>query len=364
MTRRDPDTLNYLGGGYGSSDEFSRTGFARKFLYYIKRQRTRLILSIFFMLFTTACDDAGPWQQRPYYDIYDEAVNLYYKPPRRPEAALALMDRACRENEDKTDVLCYNLGVLRELQERPTSEALAAYRAAYRLRRHPAYLAAIQRLELDPSVYESEYLRVSAYMVQACRANDAKAALKRLREFVRDRTPVQDEAADVRLQRTYRQNFAQPFFADCLESQGAEYQALLEQLAEPRSNPEAFADDIYEARAKSDGFYALWDVELYLRDLGETTDSDHPATAEWQDVLAAARRGRGDAAALHLEAFFATLNELAREEVRKRPASAKALRARVKAMQRAAAVLIRGDSYFARVRGNAKVRAIIAPVLR
>lgn len=307
---------------------------------------------------TAACTaPEAPWTPRPYYDIYDEAVNLYYKPPRRPEQALALMDRACRLNSDGQDILCYNLGVLLELQAKPADRILAAYKRARRIRPHALYEGAIQRIAPDPTRYESQYLRSVSRMVVACRAGRSDQALA---EFKRTLATKNTKPADA----APREVFSQPFFAECLADQ-AEFATL---LAQQPSAGTTLEQQLIRARAHLDPFHSLWDVELNLRGLADGAGSENPATAEWHDFVQSARRGQGAAAALHLRAFFDVLDDLAREAMRKPekngPQSAAGVRQRVRAFKRAAAVLIQGDSYFHRVRRVPAIQAILRPILK
>ncbi|MCR9144034.1 MAG: hypothetical protein NXI24_17435 [bacterium] len=335
-----------------------------------------------------ACADPdGPWTPRPYYDIYDEAVNLYYKPPRRPEAALTLMERACRSNQNGQDILCYNLGVLLELQAAPPAKILKAYERAEKIRPHALYRAAIQRIDPDPGRLESEYLQTLSRMTVACRDQRPDRALAGLRRFVAAAGSQADGATvtaaqDVASALPPRESFAQPFFAECLAGpeHATEYAALLEELPE---TPGDLATQLMRARARLDPFHSLWDVELNLRGLADGAGSKNPATTEWHDFIRSARRGQAGPAALHLRAFFDVLDALGRDAMQKPLAKDDAGKAaseasstadlrqrnaniqrRVTAFKRAAAVLIQGDPYFHRVRGNAAIQNILRPILK
>ncbi|MEQ9364982.1 MAG: hypothetical protein RIF32_12095, partial [Leptospirales bacterium] len=320
-----------------------------------------------------ACDGRdGPWTPRPYYDIYDEAVNLYYKPPRRPEQALTLMERACRSNSDGQDILCYNLGVLLELENSPADRILAAYERAQKIRPHALYQGAIQRLDPRPDRYESSYLQTLSRMTEACRAGRGAKALQDFRRAVQAAefasTAGVDQAPGNAATATLppRESFAQPFFAQCMADR-PEYARLLERLPATPGDLEA---QLMLARADLDPFHTLWDVELNLRGLADGSQSKNPATAEWHDFIQNARRGQGAAAALHLRAFFDVLEALGRDATQKTPANqdpgvqTAGIRRRVQAFKRAAAVLILNDPYFHRVRGQAAIQSVIRPILK
>ncbi len=332
----------------------------------------------------------GPWTPRPYYDIYDEAVNLYYKPPRRPEQALTLMERACRENKDGQDILCYNLGVLLELQAAPRRRILAAYKRAGEIRPHALYSAAIQRMQPDPDAYASPYLQSVARMTVACRENRPDRALSEFRRAIQAAAENQTSpaesgkappsrpelsappppAASAPTVPLPRESFAQPFFAECLagEAQRSEYEQLLNRLIPGGAGGLNLEAQVIRARARLDPFHTLWDVELNLRGLRDGRDSKNPATAEWHDFVQTARRGQGAAAALHLRAFFDGLDALAADVARNGnsgPGQSKAeIRRRVRAFKRAAAVLIQNDPYFHRVRGVAAVQQLVRPIVK
>ncbi len=178
-----------------------------------KKRRWRSVFALAIGLAGAACAPAEPWTPRPYYDIYDEAVNLYYKSPRRPEEALALMDRACRLNANGQDLLCYNLGVLRELRGDPPRLALAAYRRASRIRPHAIYTAAVRRLAPDtPSARpKGVYLQTVQRLLNSCRNDNRRAALIYLRRFVETQLGPNAESplsADER--RRFAQSLGQP----------------------------------------------------------------------------------------------------------------------------------------------------------
>ena len=268
------------------------------------------------------------------------------------------MERACRLNSDGQDILCYNLGVLRELENRPTAEVLAAYVRAQKIRPHPLYQAAIQRQRPDPEKYTSPYLQSAARMVADCNQGHPDRALSELRRIV----PRSGTAANAASNSTVpRETFAQPFFVECMGGL-PEYQTLLEKL-QPAGGD--LADRILRARARLDPFYSLWDVEINLRELDDGAQTKHPATAEWQDFVVNARQGQVGPAALHLRSFFDVLDDIARDTRKNsNAATAAAPDRRVLAFKRAAAVLIQGDPYFHRIRGQAAILQIIHPILQ
>ncbi|MCB1310281.1 MAG: hypothetical protein KDK30_18990, partial [Leptospiraceae bacterium] len=97
-------------------------------------------------------------------------------------------------------------------------------------------------------------------------------------------------------------------------------------------------------------------MELYLRGLQQREQSHNRITADWQNVLQATRNAQGNVVARELRAMFQALDTYGR---RSQIDGQKAL-----AIKRAAAILLQNDPYFARVRGNAAIQSVIAPILR
>lgn len=328
-------------------------------------------------VYVSNCAPEDKQNQRNYYEYYAEAVDHYYREPRSPARAIAVLRKACRRVPDRQDVSCYNLGIILENEERP-AEALEAYRRAWQLRRHPLYREAVQALAPEPGAYPTPYLRSFRRMVAACGNEDPKGALLELRRLIEDdrkatsaaKTPAAGQPgtpgaegadgpapAEEKLAPggLHREIFAQPVFAECLAGD-SEYADLLASLPERGGDVEAEA---VHFRALNDPYHTLWDMELHLLRLTRSRDSDHPVTREWQGVMAA--RGSGGRAAGHLAAF---LDELDRAVQAAGPGQREDLERRALAMKRAAAVLIDRDPFFGGIRGHGRVRALIAPYLR
>lgn len=373
----------------------AESGFARKKRAWPGIQ-TALAATI--GLTAISCAPAEPWTPRPYYDIYDEAVNLYYKSPRRPEAALALMDRACRFNGNGQDLLCFNLGVLRELRGDPPRLALAAYRRAQRIRPHAIYAAAVRRLAPDApaAAPAGAYLQTVHRMISSCRNENRRAALIHLRRFVdthTGNTAAQLSQAD---RQRFAQSLGQPFLSECLGA-AAEYTRLLDRLravpddtadaAGPGASDRAFGevstaaadldDQLLKQRAALDEFASLWDIERRLRGLSADSDaSEHPVTDAWDALREAAADGDGKAAAESLREFFAALRKSPAPQIAAgnsdNPTESTESAAttddpgharRVLALRRAAAILLRGDPYFARVQTHPEIEQALRRIL-
>ena len=303
----------------------------------------RSFLSIFFILI---CACRSPeYQQRPYYDLYDEAVNLYFKAPRDAEGAINVLREGCRRNLDLQDVTCYNLGVLLEIDGK-TQEAREAYEQARQLNPHPLYLAALRALDPGSHPPENRYGQELLRMIGFCRDGRPRDALRVMERLVALQA---DEANGVRLN---QEQFAQPFFAECLADQPA-YGVLLAGLPPGGS----LEQTIVRLRAAHDEFHNLWDMESYFRGLqNRRGQSTHALTAAWDVVLEQAGSGNAAATAGGLRTFFARLEAF--------PAANDQEREMKTAMRRAAAILVSRDPYFHRVRGAGAVQALISPLLR
>ncbi len=300
-------------------------------------QRAAAFLSIFFGpgLLLYACQ--GALDRRPHYDIYDEAVSLYFRAPRDPEAAIQLLRRACDRSGASRDLSCYNLGAVLELEAR-RAEALEAYREAASLSPNPIYAAAVQRMSIDPNRLPSGYQQRLAQAIAACNSSDAPRALEALAAL--SDTPTHSSDGPV-----YRDVLEQPFFRDCL-GQNPAYATLLARL---RKNPENAGAAALAYRARNHEFASLWDMEFFLRN--GAAPARNATTLAWEQALNAAGRGDASAYAARLKDFIATL------EARQANAGA-GEKARILAMRRAAGILTLHDPNFARVRENPAVRAL------
>ena len=303
----------------------------------------RSFLSIFFILI---CACRSPeYQQRPYYDLYDEAVNLYFKAPRDAEGAIEVLHEGCRRNLDLQDVTCYNLGVLLEIDGK-TQEAREAYERARQLNPHPLYLAALRALDPGSHPPENRYGQELLRMVGFCREGRPRDAVRIMEQLVALQA---EENSGIRLN---QEQFAQPYFADCLAEQPA-YAVLLAGL--PVAGD--LENTIVRLRAAHDEFHNLWDMESYFRGLqNHRGHSSHALTAAWQGILKQAGAGNAAATAAGLRTFFARLEAF--------PAASDQEREMKTAMRRAAAILVNRDPYFSRVRGSGVVQAVVAPLLR
>ncbi|MCB1317100.1 MAG: tetratricopeptide repeat protein [Leptospiraceae bacterium] len=316
---------------------------------------TPRILSIVFMLLLsttwivqTGCragEEAALVRGRAYYDIYDEAVNLYFKPPYRKEQAVGLMRSACEYHTELQDASCYNLGILLEIHGQP-DQALEAYKRAQSLNPHQLYALAIQRLGGRAIESSSDYLKFMSQIVEQCRAEDREGALLSMRRMM---SVAVGPGHPITL---HREMLDQPFLQSCL-GDSEQYQQYVSELP---ANSEALDEAIYRERAAVHPFHGLWDMELYLRNLQQREQSHNRITADWQNVLQATRNAQGNVVARELRAMFQALDTYGR---RSQIDGQKAL-----AIKRAAAILLQNDPYFARVRGNAAIQSVIAPILR
>lgn len=312
-------------------------------------QRARALAGMLIILLLTAGSvyQCGPGCSaevagRDYVDLYDEAVNLYYKPPFQSERAMQLLEQGCQCNPDHQDLSCYNLGVMREIRGETTA-ALEAYRKARELKPGPYYNLAIQRLAPGEAELQSAYLQTLRRMVLACRQGQQQSALQAFDSYVTELKQVEQVA------RPSREAFGQPFLAECLA--GERYESLLQELpARPRD-----AARYYQERARLDEFHTIFDMELYYRKELESTDSNQQITATWQIVMEAGQRGDGQLASVALRELFALLGTAGRKSTEER--------LKAQALRRAAAVLVDRDLYFARIKDHPQVRAAIRPVL-
>lgn len=304
-----------------------------------RMRRAGAFLSIFFGpgLLLYAC--LGSLDRRPHYDIYDEAVSLYFRAPRDTAAAIKLLRRACDRGGEGRDLSCYNLGAILELESRQ-AEALEAYREAARLSPNPVYKAAVQRMAIDPDSLPSAYQQFLARAIAACHSSDTAAALEALNALTSQAAAAHSSDAPV-----YRDVLEQPFFRDCLGQKPA-YTALLARL---RKNPENAGAAALAHRARNHEFASLWDMEFFLRN-GAASPRNSTTTA-WEQALSAAGQGDAGAYVARLKDFVAAL------EARQANASA-GEKARILAMRRAAGILTLHDPNFARVRDNPTVRAL------
>ena len=55
-----------------------------------------VLLVSFFTLINCSPEDQQKDPPREYYEVYADAVNFYYREPRRPESAIRVLRRACR----------------------------------------------------------------------------------------------------------------------------------------------------------------------------------------------------------------------------------------------------------------------------
>lgn len=320
----------------------------------------RILLSIFLLLvFPMGCSNCRPSSAPEdlagsYIEIYDRAISYYYRHPRQPEKAVDLLRRACTGIKDHQALSCYNLGHLLELEGDRTG-ALEAYRQAVKLKSDPIFEGALFRLDPEPGKLTSPYLQGLANTVEECRQGKPAQALKSMSEVIERIGRFQKS------ERPDREAFEQPFFEECLGKEPG-YRALLKKMDSARSPDPAYL--YYRDRAKKHPFHSLWDMELKLRGLDHSRSSRHPLTGNWQKILKFTRRQKYMEAGLALNEFYKQLNNMlnATEQItcKKRQRRKQKLRA----IGRAAALLISQDHYFRKLRSEEKVAGLIAPWLK
>lgn len=321
----------------------------------------RILLSIFLLLgFLISCSNCRPAPAPgdltgSYIEIYDRAISYYYRHPRQPDLAVSLLQKACRGIKDHQALSCYNLGHLLEL-EGDRRGALTAYRAAVKLDPHPIFKGALFRLAPEPDNLETPYLQGMAKIVEACRRGDRRGALKTMRELADRRKQFQKS------ERLDREAFGQPFFQECLGEE-AGYRELLKTIISERRRDPALL--FYRERAQRHPFHSLWDMELRLRGLDSVRHSRHPLTSEWQNILRLTRRRKHQEAIGALTKFYDRLNTMQKETAAISNQKMKRQRRRkLQAIGRAAALLIKQDHYFRKLRGEAKIAGLINPWLK
>ena len=316
---------------------------------------TRVLLSTFLILSIlvmgtagTVCKDLGPVvpMEDPYLEVFDRAIALYFKHPRRPGEALQLMKNACDRLKEERALACYNLGLLFELEGNQTP-ALKAYRRAWRLKAHPVFKSAIESLSPDDVTYSSAYLKSMQKIITLCRTRKTDAALKVVRQLLKKSAGVDKKDGPP------RSALSQPFLKSCFSGY-PEYEKLIAVL--PEVNGVKNERLYYQIQARRHPFFSLWDMELQLNKSSSDGRARKKTTRAWADVLKFARARNGGKTASALGEFFKAVNRA--------PTKTADRSKKQKAMKRAAALLIQNDRYFAAVRGNGRIQAMIRPFLR
>ena len=289
-----------------------------------------------------------------YYEIYDRAISLYFKQPRDPEKALALMRAACEKIRENRALTCYNAGILLELRGE-VEEAVQSYRRAAALSPHPFYRAAVQDLEPGQARPKSPYLRKIRVLLANCGRNNVSGALKAMRELS-ELPPAL---------RPPRSALLQPYIRSCLKKKKGRYRALLRKFRQ--RSYKRYSDQYYKTLAQEKPYFSLWDMELHLRKIGPRAfrppsrkKSAHPLTRAWNKTLQTVLKKDVSGARESLEEFYRELTALRRGKAgRGAGASAK-----IRALGRASALLVLKDKFFRPIQKDPAVQKIVRPWLR
>ncbi len=302
--------------------------------YDLRQARHTILLSTLFgALLVAGCGDgrvARP-EGTP-LEIYDRAVSLFFRSPRRPEEATVLLAGACAHIKEQQAQSCYNWGLLLEL-EKDTRGALRAYRRAASLQATDVYVAAAEALDPDHQPAEGR-LRALKRAVRLCADKREGQALEELK------------AGAARNPKAWnRELVSQPLFQECLgHTKG--YAQFVGSLPKAGGSLE---QQHRAALAARDPFHKLWDLESTFA--GREPASTHAVTSAWHQALRSAARGDGAGAGQALARFQAAVSG----------AGAPADRAR--GMLKAAALVVEQTRYFAAVRSHPEVRSFVGRAL-
>ena len=265
-------------------------------------------------------------------EIYDRAVSLYFRAPRRPEKAITLLEGACTHIKEQRAQSCYNWGLLMEL-EKDRRGALKAYRRAAELDPLDVYRAAVAALDASerPVGKRPNALQRAVLLCAERKAADAFAVLKE--------ASAGDHAGWT------RELVAQPVFRECLGSVPG-YRAFAAGLP---GTTRSLTERHRAAMAARDHFHGLWDIEARLA--GHESGSRHPVTAAWHQALRYAARGDGAATGRTLQEFLRALPKTGKDAGRSR------------GMARAAGLVVQQTRYFAGVRSHPDVRRFLDSAL-
>ncbi|MCB1175882.1 MAG: hypothetical protein KDK39_20065 [Leptospiraceae bacterium] len=278
-------------------------------------------------------------------DIYDEAVNLYYKTPRDPETAAALLKQACACHPDRQDTSCYNYGVILELEEQYDA-ARSAYKQAWTRRPETAYELALQRLDANVHTPDARQKQIQL-LIAACQKPANSAAAARQMQSLLQTTPLAD--------RPTRSVIDQPYFRDCLAGH-PEYRHWLAQLPADQWTPAEFRQQWVQGRSDPHPFNGLLDIQLYLKGQLFSQPSSRAITQSWQKLVQFGRQGQAGAAAEQLRQLFNQLDSAAARDA--------SLHTRTRAIKRAIALLVEQEDWFAPVRAHMAIQKLIQPVLQ
>ncbi|MBE7439429.1 MAG: hypothetical protein HS115_13295 [Spirochaetales bacterium] len=132
-------------------------------------------LAILFLILMVGLPACNPHRHSHYYLYFEEAIDAYYRAPRRPEVALAVMKEACQSFPVERDLSCFNYGLLLEWEKKPDL-AVQAYQAAYRIRPDPLYREAA-RNRGGEVIYRERRSQTLARLLKMCSAGLTEDAL-------------------------------------------------------------------------------------------------------------------------------------------------------------------------------------------
>lgn len=290
-------------------------------------------LSTFFIfLYSANCSPkcAENIKTRSYLDLNDEIVNLYFKPPYQTKKAIEMLDMACRCNAQKTDMACYNSGVLYEIRGEK-KKALIAYKKALKIFNQPVYKLAIQNLE-NKKPAPDEFI---PGLVHACKNDDSKYAISILKKASKsDFRPV-------------KQIIMQPWFIECMAKE-PEFAALVEKFPDAKMNQKEFTSHYYSQMAQLHPLNSIFDIELYLTKRLKQNISTRRITKNWQLLARSAKSGNASQSIKYLNKLHIELNNVSN------PNSPL-----IRNFRRAIYVLVTKDPGFGKIRSNPGIRRLL-----
>ena len=302
----------------------------------MRQARTSILLSTLFVALggtAARCSRSPlPHPSGTALENYDRAVALYFRAPRNPEKAIALLAGACTHIREQQAQSCYNWGLLLEM-EKDRSGALSAYRRAAALQPLDVYQAAAAALD-ESARPEGHRLGALQKALAHCREKNPERALAVMRE-----------AAAEKAGGWTRELVGQPVLRECL-GRVRGYQDFVAALP-PTGAP--LEERHRAAMAARDSFHRIWDIEARLA--GRETTSGHPVTTAWRQALRHAARGDGASTGRYLQQFLHALPK----------SGADAPRAR--GMAKAAALVVQQTRFFAAVRAHPEVQRFVAAAL-
>jgi len=133
----------------------------------------------------------NPHRHEHHYLYFEEAIDAYYRAPRRPVHALSVMKEACQSFPEERDLSCFNYGLLLEWEGK-RDQALQAYEAAYRLRPDQLYREAARNSGQRP-VYSGRRSQTLSRLLELCKQGNAIEALALGREAELTRPMLETE---------------------------------------------------------------------------------------------------------------------------------------------------------------------------